>query len=186
MMLGLVLSAVVSATPAAEPAEARWVPWYVPRSFSVGFFFNNPVVTPHFRLAWEGVIINQPRNELIWTFTAGSGVGLGLLSPMKSHYQHAFLVGLGYRSDRPLLHWGFHVASGPLWYRADYQQPSAYAFEDRVLGSIEGRLQLGLRLAGPLKLAAYFGFASPFVFNQRFPGNTYVGGIDAGVLLDWR
>lgn len=185
MLLGLLLSSVLTAAPVSEP-EGPFVPWYVPRSLSLGVFVNSPVASPHFRLAWEGALISQPRNVLIWTFTAGSAIGLGVVKPMTEHYQHAFLLGVGYRSDYTLFHWGFHVVTGPLWYRAAYLPNSLYGFESRVLPYIEGRLQIGLRLSGPWKLAAYFGFASPFVFNPRFPGNTFVGGFDGGLVLDWR
>lgn len=185
MFLGLILSGVLSSSAVSEPA-GPFVPWYVPRSFSLGVFINPPVAAPHFRLAWEGAIVSQPRNDLIWTVTGGSAFGLGVQRPMTEHYQHVLLAGLGYRSDRALLHWGFHVAAGPVWYRAAYLPGAFYTFESRVLGSVEGRLQLGVRLSGPLKLAAYFGYASPFAFNVRFPGNTFVGGVDAGLVLDWR
>jgi hypothetical protein len=186
MFAALISSFVLAASPAAPPSEGPLVPWYVPRSASVGVFINAPVVAPHFRLAWEGAIVSQPKNDLIWLVTGGSAIGVGLIDPMKEHYQHAFLAGLGYRSDREVLHWGFHVAAGALWYRAAYRQNPLYAFESRVLGYIEGRAQLGLRITKALKLALYFGYASPFAFNVRFPGNTYVGGIDAGLVLDWR
>lgn len=185
MLPALLCSVLLAAAPDPEP-QGPAVPWFVPRSLSLGVFINAPVVAPHFRLAWEGSIISQPKNDLIWLVTAGSAVGLGTVAPMKEHYQHAFLAGLGYRSDRQLVHWGFHIATGALWYRAAYSPNPFYAFESRVLGYIEGRLQLGLRLGGPWKLALYFGYASPFVFFPQFPGNTYVGGVDAGLVLDWR
>ncbi|MFZ5438918.1 MAG: hypothetical protein ACOZQL_02860 [Myxococcota bacterium] len=162
------------------------MPWFVPRSVSLGVFVNAPMVTPHFRLAWEAPIIAQPRNHFIWTVALGSGVGLGVQSPMTEHYQHTAIAGLGYRSDRELVHWGFHVGAGGTWYRAAYKPGSIYSFENRVVGYIEGRLQLGLRITERLKLALYFGYGSPFVFNRVFPGNTFVGGVDAGLVLDWR
>lgn len=162
------------------------MPWFVPRSATLGVFINPPVATPHFRIAWEGAIISQPRNDLIWLFTIGSGVGLGTQRPMTSHSQHVVLAGFGYRSDRPLIHWGFHVVSGVCWYLADYVQNPLYMRESRVLGFIEGRLQFGFHLSPHFRLAAYFGYASPFQFNVRFPGNTFVGGIDTGLVIDWR
>lgn len=185
MVLALVCSAVFAATPVTETASPPLVPWFVPRSATLGVFINAPMVTPHFRLAWEGAIISQPRNDLIWLFTLGSGIGVGAPAPMTVHSQHVALAGFGYRSDRPLIHWGFHVASGVLWYLADYK-PATLRNESRVLGYIEGRVQFGFCLTEHFKLAAYFGYASPFAFTLNFPGNTYVGGFDMGLVIDWR
>ncbi len=187
MLFSVLLNALVLAAPTRAVEETTpLVPWFVPRSASVGFFFNSPVVTPHFRVAWEGYILDQPRNALIWTAVVGSGVGLGLQKPMNTHYQHVALVGLGYRGDYRVVSWGFHVATGPGWYRAGYEAGSTYKFENRVLGYIEGHLQLGIRLTPHFRLGLYFGYASPFVFTRTFPGNTFVGGLDTGVVFDWR
>ncbi len=186
MVFSLVCSGVIAAATVSEVPDAPLVPWFVPRSAALGVFINSPMVTPHFRLAWEGAILSQPRNDLIWIFTLGSGVGVGAPTPMASHQQHVVLAGFGYRSDHPVIHWGFHVASGILYYRATFL-PGANAEESRALGYIEGRLQFGVRITPHFRLAAYFGYASPFVFNpQRFPGNTYVGGVDTGIVIDWR
>lgn len=184
MVLALVCSAVIAAGPVVE--ETPLVPWYVPRSATLGLFINPPMVAPHVRLTWEAAIISQPRNDLIWLVSLGSAIGVGTPSPMIAHYQHVLLGGFGYRSDRPLLHWGFHVVAGPLWYRAAYVPGTFYKFESRVLGYLEGRVQLGLRLTPHFRLAVYFGYASPFAFAQQFPGNTYVGGFDTGLVIDWR
>ena len=191
MVLALMCSAVIASGP-VEVTEAPLVPWYVPRSASLGFFINppgdgsGPSTTPHFRLAWEGAIVSQPRNDLIWLVSLGSGIGVAVLPSMTSHSQHVAIAGFGYRSDRPLIHWGFHVASGVAYYRATYLPGGFYKDESRVLGYIEGRLQVGVRVSGHLKLAAYFGYASPFVFSVRYPGNTFVGGFDLGLVIDWR
>ena len=185
MVLALLCSSFLAAAPPVAD-DGPLVPWFVPRSASLGVFVNSPVVTPHLRLAWEGAIVSQPRNDLIWLFTLGTGLGLGVPSPMTEHYQHVALAGVGYRSDRPVVHWGFHVAVGPVWYRAAYLPNAFYKFESRVLGYVEGRAQLGVRLSPHLRLAAYFGYASPFVFTLQYPGNTFVGGLDMGLVLDWR
>ncbi len=194
MVLALLCSAVLTAAPAdqapvtppVESSAGPLVPWLVPRSASLGVFFNAPMVAPHFRIAWHGAILSQPRNELLWVFTLGSGFGLGVPSPMLTHSQHVLLAGFGYRSDRPLLHWGFHVAAGPVWYLATYAPGAINRDESRVLGYIEGKAQLGIHLSPHFRLAVYFGYASPFAFNVRFPGNTYIGGIDTGLVIDWR
>lgn len=187
MVLALVCSGVLAAAPApAVVPDAPLVPWFVPRSATLGVFINPPMAAPHFRIAWEGAIVSQPRNDLIWLFTLGSGVGVGVPSPMTSHSQHVALAGLGYRSDHTLIHWGFHIVSGVAWYRATYLPNGFYPDESRVLGYIEGRVQFGFRVTPHFRLAAYFGYASPFIFNVRFPGNTYVGGVDTGIVIDWR
>jgi len=185
MVLALVCSSFLASSPTWEP-DKPLVPWFVPRTASFGVFINPPMVSPHLRLGWEAAILSQPRNELIWVFNLGTGGGVGVPTPMVTHWQHTVLGGFGYRSDRPVFHWGFHFAAGPLWYLANYLPGAFNKFESRVVGYIEGRLQAGVRLAPHFRLAAYFGYASPFVFNAQFPGNTFVGGFDAGVVLDWR
>ena len=185
MVLALICSAVIAAEAPAE-SSGPLVPWFVPRSLTLGLFINPPMVAPHVRLTWEAAIISQPRNDLIWLFSLGSAIGVGMQSPMTAHYQHVVLAGFGYRSDRELLHWGFHIVSGPVWYRAGYLPGAFFKFESRVLGYLEGRAQLGLRITPKLKLAVYFGYASPFFFTPQFPGNTFVGGFDTGLVLDWR
>ncbi len=185
MVLALVCSGVLAASPVSETAVPL-VPWFVPREISLGVFINPPVATPHFRLAWEGAIVSQPRNELIWYFGLGSGIGLGTPSPMLSHSQHVVVGGFGYRSDHPLITWGFHVAAGGAWYFTAYKPGGFYMNESRALGYIEGRLQFGIRITPHFRVVPYFGYGSPFVFNPRFPGNTFVGGVDTGLVIDWR
>lgn len=184
MLLAMLTSVVLAAS---EPAsDEPLVPFYVPRSVKLGTFINAPAVSPNIRLVWEGAILEQPRNMLMWTASLGSAIGLNLQSPMTAHYQHVVLAGAGYRSDRQLIFWGFQVSAGPVWYRAAYKPGSVYQFENRVLGYIEGRLQLGVKLAPHFRLAAYFGYASPFTFQRQYPGNIFVGGVDVGVVVDWR
>ncbi len=185
MVLALVCSGMLAAAPVAQTAVPL-VPWFVPRSISLGVFINPPMTTPHFRLAWEGAIVSQPRNDLIWYFGLGSGLGLGMPASMTSHSQHVVVGGFGYRSDHQVITWGFHVAAGAAWYFATFKPGGFYPNESRPLGHIEGRLQFGVRLTPHFRLAAYFGYASPFAFNVRFPGNTYVGGVDTGLVIDWR
>lgn len=200
MVLALVCSGLLSLGPSdvapdgdrgAKPPpessdQASLVPWFIPRSASLGIFINWPMVSPHFRLTWEGALLSQPHNDLVWLFTVGSGAGLEPPRPMTTHYQHVALAGFGYRSDWPWVHWGFHVVGGVLWYRAGYLPGSFYQFESRVLGFVEGRLQLGIRITPHFRLAAYFGYASPLAFFPQFPGNTYAGGVDTGLVFDWR
>lgn len=179
----VVAMSVLSAPP--PPAETL-LPPYLPRSAAIGVFINPPMVSPHLRLFWEGMLIDQPRNALIWIAGLGTALGVNPQPPMTAHFQHVVLAGLGFRSDHQLLHWGFHVTAGPVWYRAAYAPGAIYRFENRVLGYIEGRAQLGLRVLPHLRIGVYFGYASPFTFQTQYPGNTFVGGIDTGLFVDWR
>lgn len=189
MVLAAISAVVMAQAPEAlvkQSSEKMLVPFYVPRSFRTGFFINSPVATPHFRIQWEGVLIDQPRNQFIWTVLAGSGVGLGVPSPMTAHFQHTALAGFGYRGDYKVISWGFHAGVGPVWYRAFFVPDSGYAADSTVLPYAEGQIQLGIRLHQHLRLGIYGGYGSPFTFRRGSPGNTYVGGVDLGIFVDWR
>lgn len=177
-------TALVLATSGA--AEGPLVPWFVPRSASLGVLVNPPAVTGAVRLGWEGGIVTQGHSELLWIATLGTGAGLALPTGMRELYQHVAIAGLGYRYDSGRLHWGFQVGAGVLWYRAAYPPNSFYRFESRVTGYAEGRAQLGLRVAQHLVLALYAGFGSPFVVRSTWPGSLYAGGFSGGVLVNWR
>ena len=45
MVLALVCSGVVAAATVSEVPDAPPVPWFVPRSASLGIFINSPMVT---------------------------------------------------------------------------------------------------------------------------------------------
>lgn len=168
-----------------RPSDRPLVPFYVPRSASLGAFFNRDMFTPHVRVAWEWTVVDQPRNALIVTAAFGTGLGANPPVPMTSHFEHVGLVGVAFRSDRQLLHWGFHAMFGAVWYRT-FWKPDTYFPESRVLPYAEGRLQGGLVLAPHLRLALYVGYAAPFIYTRGLPGNLFVGGFDFGVVVDWR
>lgn len=181
------LAAILVSTLAVTPVtDSPPVPWFVPRGAAVGVFVNAPVVAPHLRLAWEAAFYAAGRDALVGLLALGTGFGLGVPAPMTEHFQHVLLAGLGYRNTHRRLHWGFQLGLGAVWYRAAYQPGSVWALESRVLGYAEGRGQLGLRLAPHLVLGLYAGYASPWRFDARYPGNTYLGGVDLGLFLDWR
>lgn len=189
-IISLLLSASDPAAPETSnvderPSDHPLVPWYVPRSASLGAFINREMFSPHIRLAWEWTIVDQPRNALIATMAFGTGLGANPQKPMTSHFQHVGLVGAAFRSDRQLLHWGFSAMFGAVWYRT-FWQPNTFFSEDRVLPYAEGRLQGGIMVAPHVRIALYIGYAAPFIYTRGRPGNLFVGGFDFGVLVDWR
>lgn len=170
----------------SEPADAPAVPWFVPRSATLGVLVNPPAVTGALRLAWEGTIVTQSKSQLLWVLVLGTGAGLALPEGMRELYQHVMTAGLGYRYDAGRLHWGFQVGAGVLWYRAAYPPMSFYRFESRVSGYAEGRAQLGLRVTPHLVLGLFGGYASPFVVRSTYPGSIYAGGFAGGLYVNWR
>jgi hypothetical protein len=117
----------------------------------------------------------------------GTGTGASMPTAFKEHFQHVVLLGVGYRSNKEKWQWGFQVGSGPLWYMTNYVPEVFYENENRVLGYVEGNVRAGLKLFPGAYTGIYFGYASPWSFDaQRYPGNTYCGGVDFGVYVDWR
>ena len=57
MVLALICSGLIAAGPVVEADPL--VPWYVPRSATLGVFINSPMVAPHVRLTWEAAIISR-------------------------------------------------------------------------------------------------------------------------------
>ena len=189
MWLALLTSMVLTQAPEAlvkQSSDVPLVPFYVPRSVRLGVFVNSPMVTPHFRVQWEGVLIDQARNKFVWVISVGSGIGANPPGIMTAHYQHVALGGIGYRGDFGKVAWGFQAALGGVWYRAFFVPGRGQGEEDRVLGYAEGHLHLGYRFLEHLRIGLYGGYASPFAFAIGRPGNTYVGGIDLGLFVDWR
>lgn len=191
-MLGAILcSALLLATDDGEVLdagpEAPLVPFYVPRSVSLGFFaaLGREQVSPHFRVQWEGMFFDQPPSALGWFVNFGSGVGVNPPTPATAHYQHAAVAGVVYASDRRWFHWGFQVGFGPVWYRAFFA-PDTFRPENYVLPYVEGRVQAGVRVHPHVRLALYLGYGSPVNFPRGRNGALLVGGLDFGVLVDWR
>jgi hypothetical protein len=186
-MLALAVALVLAGKSDENTPLEHPVPAYLPREVELGLFVNTPMVAPHLRLQWDLTIYESQRDAFIGLFSVGSGFGLSLPNGFAEHYQHVVLAGVGYRNTAALFHWGFQVALGPVWYRTAYIPTFPYAFESRVLGYAEGRLQAGLRVQPHLIVGVYFGFASPWSFSfDRYPGNNYVGGFDFGFFADWR
>ncbi len=185
LALASALAVEISGPDTAE-RETHPIPWYVPRTFSLGLFINPPVATPHFRIGWEIGVLEQPRNHLVALWQIGSGTGASLPPGFKGLYQHVAIVGVGYRSTREVFHWGFTVTFGALWYRASFVPGSVYQFENRVLSYSEAHAQAGWRVLDHLVIGVYAGYASPWDVSIRFPGNIYTGGPLFGFFADWR
>ncbi len=178
--------AVEVSGPETSAREQHPAPWYLPRTASVGFFFNPPSVSVNVRLAWEIGVIEQPRNHLVMLLQAGTATALSLPFGIKELYQHVGLVGFGFRSTRELFHWGFTIMTGPLWYRASYLPSFPYNFESRVVTYSEATAQAGLHVAKHLVVGLYAGYAAPWDVSTRFPASAYTGGFTAGLFADWR
>jgi hypothetical protein len=186
-VLALAMALVCAGKSDENAPQEHPVPAWLPRGAAIGLFVNSPVVTPHLRLQWDITFYESDRDAFLGVLGLGTGFGAGLPQGMVEHYQHVALGGIGYRNTAKLFHWGFQIQLGPVWYRAAFTPGSAYAFESRVLGYAEGRVQAGLHLQPHLILGLFAGFASPWAFSyQRYPGNTYVGGFDFGLFADWR
>jgi hypothetical protein len=191
VFLGVSSTAVAEAPESPKAASAaeldeRPVPAWVPRGVSVGVFFNLPTVAPHLRLSWELGFFERPRNDFVAIVTLGTGAAVSLPPGFAENFQHVALVGLGYRSNHDVWQWGFQIVAGPVWYRASFIPAARQPFESRVLPYTEGRLQLGMRILPHLIIGLYGGYASPWDFDPRYPGNMLVGGPLAGVYADWR
>lgn len=209
LALVFLLSAAADAPPAPAPAPApkadapapdpfpNAVPWFVPRTASIAFFLSpsNSAWTPSafFRIGWEVAILERPRNHLVVVVDVGTSAALSTPLQMRELYQHVAVVGLGYRSTHTLFHWGFHLAAGPVWYRASYAPStrcpgSVSCLESRVLGWTEGRVQLGVKLAPNFLIGVSVGMGTPWGidYTGRYPGNQYLGGLSLGLWADWR
>jgi hypothetical protein len=180
---------VLSLALALVCAADHPVPAWVPRGAQVGLLLatDASIVAPDVRLQWDFGLVEQPRNDLVVIAQLGTAIGAVLPAGMTAHYQHVAMIGLGYRATYDLFHWGFQFGLGPVWYRAAFTRGGVNPFESRVLGYAEGRLQVGLKLQKHLIVGLYFGYASPWTYSpNRYPGNTYVGGLNLGVFADWR
>lgn len=191
MLSAILCSALLLAADEAEtldegPPEPL-VPFYVPRAASLGFFYaiDREQITPHFRLQWEGMVVDQPHNALGWFINFGSGFGANPPDPMTAHFQHSALAGIIYGSDRPVFHWGLQVGFGGVWYRAFFQ-PNTFRPENYVLPYVEGRVQAGVKVHPHVRLALYIGYGSPVYYPPGRKGSLFTGGLDFGLVIDWR
>jgi hypothetical protein len=195
-MLVSVLTAVVlldagDAPPAAPPRPIIEEPAPLfGLGANVGLTINQYGAAAHARVTGEVTFYHRPRNDLVGLVQVGSGLGLGLPTSgyYAEHYQHVAMAGFGYRSNGPLLSWGFQWAVGAVWYRAAFfpDVPFPPTFESRVVPYTEGRLQLGLRLAPSLRAGLYVGYGSTLYYSILHPGTLFIGGFMFGAYVDWR
>ena len=179
--------AVEISGPDASAKETHPVPFYVPRTASLGVFVNPfKAVSLDVRIAWELGVVEQPRNHLVVLIQVGTSTAISLPLGLRALYQHVGMLGIGYRSTRELFHWGFSIMTGPLWYRASYTPDYPYDFESRFTTYSEVTAQAGLKLAKHLIVGVYVGYGAPWDMSPRFPGSFYTGGFTAGLFADWR
>ncbi len=180
LALGLLL-----ATDAAAEAERNWTPWYLPRYALAGFVSSiNSDSTFGFggRLGWEVTLINQ-RTNLVGTFELGPGFDISSPAPIERLYQHSFTLGVGLRPRHERqLQWGLGVGFGGILYGSHL---STGVDEQFVDGLLDARAQVGVNL-GPVSLEAFFGVTQIWYVNLRKVTSPYVGGLNFGVLVDWR
>jgi len=165
--------------------EPHLVPPFVPRSISFGLSINSPMLTPNVRLDWDIDLFTSTTHNFYLLVELGSGFGVNRAPGMTAVYQHLGVLGFGYRNITRVIHWGFQFGIGPLWYRTFYSPIEPYQTENRVIGYAEGRLQGGYEFNKHLVLGIYFGFGSPFLVEQKYPGTAYLGGFMPGIFLEW-
>ncbi len=170
----------------SQAADSHPVPPFAPRNVSAGVMVGQGAVSLQARLGWEVGLLEQPRNHLLAIAQVGSAFAIATPAGIRALYQHVALFGLAYQMPLKHFYWGFGIGFGPLWYRASYAPGLPYFFESRVLGYTEGRVELGFKLGEVMKLGAAVGYASPVSFSQRFPANSYVGGVMFSVVCNWR
>ena len=174
----------------AAPAAGD-VPFWAPRSAFAGGYLNQ-AVTPQLRLGWEAAVLEQKNDQLVLLFEGGGGYGL---PPLPSNagesghrqltlfYQHALMAGVGYRLTRPSgFHFGFQLATGPLFFGARYPDGPS---ENKVLGFLEGRLQVGMKAGGAV-YGLSVGYGSAYEAPRRSDAYDYVGGPMLGLFANWR
>ncbi len=184
MLVLALVSALVSQVP--DEVQPHPVPAYLPRNVAAGVMVSSQAISLDVRLGWALGVLEQPRNHLLLVANVGTAATLATPPGIRSIYQHTATIGLGYQMPLRRFFWGFQIGFGPLWYRAGYAPGLPYFFENRWLPYTEGRIEAGVRVSGALKIGAAFGMSSPVSFNQRFPANTYLGGVMFSLLVDWR
>ncbi len=158
-------------------------PWFLPRYAAVGAYAGNGVFSPTARIGWEIALIEQ-KTEFVIAIELGPSFGLLRPQGVRESYQHSVLGGAGLRSGRgKQLHWGLTAMFGPVLYGARFLDPNLN--EERWNGIVDGRGQLGVDL-GAVTLAIYVAYTQPFTVNPRFSSVGFVGGLNFGVLVNWR
>ncbi len=180
MTLALLLT-LLARTPEEHP-----VPFYVPRSASLGFRFGENTISPEVRLGWEFGLYEVPKNHLVLLTHFEGGVATTTPQSIRSLYQYKAIAALGYRTTRELFHFGFHLGAGAVWYRSSYVPGAGYPFESRVVGHSEARAQVGLRATSQLIVGLALTYGLGWETNLRFPSSQFVGGLQVSVFADWR
>lgn len=156
---------------------------------SAGMLANKYGAAALVRVSGEVTLFSRPLNDFVALVQVGSAVGVVLPSDgdFREHYQHTAVAGFGYRSNHELLSWGFQLGLGAAWYRASFF-PGTFPFDTWVSAYVEGRVQLGIKLAPNFRSGLFVGYGSLL----RYPwygvhqGSWFVGGGLFGLYADWR
>lgn len=164
---------------------------WLPRAAFLGIYVRGGMVTPQPRLQWDVTFYEKRKDALVLLLEGGIGYAAarpdtaieGYDVPFNSFYEHTLLVGLGYRNQSPRgLHWGFHLAGGPLWYGAHLTNVPD---ERYLVGLIEGRVHVGYQF-GSTVLGVGVGYGEPFNYKRRSVVAPFAGGFLLGLFADWR
>lgn len=201
LILGLLLVGSSAAAQDYFSDEVRTspTPAWLPRGVMLGVgIAQDTVYVPTARLHWAFTLTQQRVDALIGVFELGGSHGVSFTDRAGLYYRstitaldHAVaLIGVGYRGDRGKWNWGLHVTGGPLLYRATYLQTGETATdlpdESKVIGWLEGRVQLGYRVTP----AVAVGIAAAFGSGLGAPRAAYaydsLNGWTFGLYADWR
>jgi hypothetical protein len=194
-VLFLLLAAPVAHAQGDEEAEAKRhrspTPFYLPRGAFLGAFFKDAATTAQLRVQWQLTVVQEPVDALVLVLEGGLGYGLthprnagrAGTARMTYLYQHTAQLGLAYRGLYPNgFHWGLQVTTGPTFLGARFD---TLPRERRIIGSVEGRVQFGWRVAS-VAYGVSLGLSQPYVYPGRSAAAPYLGGLLLGVFADWR
>ncbi len=171
----------------ASTAAMADTPAYLPRAAWLGLY-SRGAITPHLQLSWEPLIVEGKRDQLVGIFAGGLGQGISLPTlgthRMTFFYQHMLGGGLGYRMNvENGLHWGFHAVVGPWFYGARFD---GLRKENHVIGAVEGRVQLGWRMADGFRMGLAVGVMEPLQLPLVSNAAPFVGGLNVSLMANWR
>jgi hypothetical protein len=185
----LLLTLMLTQTPDSPPEPTGGVPAYLPRSVLVGSFLGSAlvplggIITPQLRVQWELTAIKTGHDALVFVLELGGGSAVGLPTGVTSFYEHTVVAGVGYRAMHPNgFMWGFHVATGPVFYGARFQ---ALPSESTIGGWVEGRAQAGLKI-GAVSYGVALSYANLYDLQTRLQSGSLVAGPAIGLFADWR
>lgn len=162
---------------AAPGPKVHQTPVYLPRYATLQLFIRPPIVIPALRLGWEIDLIEGPRDVLELAVELGLAY-THVSDAIPFYWEYVALAGLAYRNQRESgVFWGFFLGGGPAY--------SGFKYESRWDPYVEGRAQLGARLAG-VTLSFCAGYAQWVAYAPRSITQQYLGGLFIGAHLGWK